>query len=62
MAKNLAEKHHLLCDPNQNLGILQPIQSSIESTKVSRVLEKKIDGAITKYIEGNIAPCTCGIS
>ena len=63
IAKHLAEKHHLSDDPNQNSGISKPIQSSIECTKVSRVLEKKIDGAITKYIvKGILPPCTCGIT
>ena len=50
IAKHLAEKYRLSGDPNQNSGISQPIQSSIESSKVSRVLEKKLDGAITNYI------------
>ena len=51
ITKNLVEKHRLSGDPDQNSCISQHIQSFIESdAKVSRVLEKKIDGAITKYI------------
>ena len=56
IAKHLAEKHHLSDDPNQNSGISKPIQCSIECTKVSRVLEKKIDDAITKYIVKGTLP------
>ena len=56
IAKHLTEKHHLLDERNQNSGILKIIQSSIESTKVSHVLEKKIDGVITKYIVKGTLP------
>ena len=52
----MAEKHRLSGDSNQNSGISRQIQSSIESAKVSRVLEKKIDGAITKYIVKGTLP------
>ena len=56
IAKHLAEKHRLSGDSNQNSGISRQIQSSIESAKVSRVLENKIDAAITKYIVMGILP------
>ena len=52
----MAEKHRLSGDSNQNSGISQQIQSSIEFAKVSRVLENKIDAAITKYIVMGILP------
>ena len=56
IAKHLAENHHLSGDPDLNSGISQHIQSSIESAKVSLVLEKKIDGSITKYIVKGALP------
>ena len=56
IAKHLAEKHRLSGDSNQNSGISRQIQSSIEFAKVSRVLENKIDVAITKYIVMGILP------
>ncbi len=56
IAKHLAEKHRLSCDPDQNSGISQHIQSSIESGRVSHVLEKKIDAAIVKYIVKGTLP------
>ena len=56
IAKHLTEKHHLSDEPNQNSGISKIIQSSIESTKVSRVLEKKIDCFVTRYIVKGTLP------
>ena len=56
IAKHLTEKHHLSDEPNQNSGISKIIQSSIESTKVSRFLEKKIDCFVTRYIVKGTLP------
>ena len=56
IAKHLTEKHHLSNEPNQNSGISKIIQSSIESTKVSRFFEKKIDCFVTRYIVKGTLP------